>query len=86
MYEKSIIFIISVVMSADVGLSGNKRTKEVDYLLLTPLVYAPVLPLINIGLRSHPAALRSKVFGVTIATAIVHGYWLISRSYTKTTR
>ena len=51
----------------------------IDYLLLTPLLYAPTLPLIT----RLPANVRHKVFGGVLATAVIHGYRLIGRTYTK---
>ncbi|OEL26535.1 hypothetical protein BAE44_0012442 [Dichanthelium oligosanthes] len=45
-------------------------------MLLLPLVYAPVLPLIRIGLR-HKPVLRDRLFYGVLAGAFAHGAYLM---------
>ncbi|VAH03021.1 unnamed protein product [Triticum turgidum subsp. durum] len=45
-------------------------------LMLLPLIYAPVLPLIRIGLRHNPVW-RDRVFYGVLAGAFVHGTYLM---------
>eukprot|EP00897_Mesotaenium_endlicherianum_P003991 jgi/Mesen1/361/ME000001S02678 len=47
-----------------------------SYELLLPLVYAPLLPLIRIGLRKQPQ-LRDRVFTVGVGAALLHGAYLV---------
>lgn len=49
-------------------------------LMLLPLIYAPVLPLIRIGLRHNPVW-RDRLFYGVLAGAFVHGTYLISELY-----
>ncbi|XP_015692840.1 uncharacterized protein LOC102708154 isoform X1 [Oryza brachyantha] len=49
-------------------------------LMLLPLIYAPVLPLIRIGLRHNPVW-RDRLFYGVLAGAFAHGTYLISELY-----
>eukprot|EP00911_Craspedida_sp_UC1_P000922 UC1_evm1s702 len=51
--------------------------RGIQYKYLTPLIYAPLLPLIRIAFRKKPV-LRQRVFGLTLASALFHGFYLIS--------
>ncbi|RHN63890.1 hypothetical protein MtrunA17_Chr4g0063171 [Medicago truncatula] len=47
---------------------------------LFPLIYAPVLPLIRLGLR-HKPVLRDRLFTAVLAGAFLHGGYLVSDLY-----
>ncbi|XP_047045035.1 uncharacterized protein LOC124649439 [Lolium rigidum] len=49
-------------------------------LMLLPLIYAPALPLIRIGLRHNPVW-RDRLFYGVLAGAFAHGTYLISELY-----
>ncbi|XP_039799346.1 uncharacterized protein LOC120664277 isoform X1 [Panicum virgatum] len=53
-----------------------QHERKPPYMLLLPLVYAPVLPLIRIGLRSNPV-LRDRLFYGVLAGAFAHGAYLM---------
>ncbi|CAL4902701.1 unnamed protein product [Urochloa decumbens] len=54
-----------------------QRERKPPYMLLLPLIYAPVLPLIRIGLRHNPVV-RDRLFYGVLAGAFAHGAYLIS--------
>ncbi|XP_048321497.1 uncharacterized protein LOC107432361 [Ziziphus jujuba] len=58
----------------------RKQNKGPPFKFLVPLIYAPVLPLIRITLRKNPV-LRDRVFGVVLAGAFAHGFYLVSDLY-----
>ncbi|KAG0517189.1 hypothetical protein BDA96_09G066900 [Sorghum bicolor] len=57
-----------------------QRERKPPYMLLLPLIYAPVLPLIRIGLRHNPVV-RDRLFYGVLAGAFAHGAYLISELY-----
>ena len=64
---------------------GQRKSRGIptDRLLyLSPLLIAPVFPLIRIGLRKNPV-LRDRVFFGAIAGAAVHGVALMTGWYKK---
>ncbi|KAL2929424.1 putative C4-dicarboxylate sensor kinase [Bienertia sinuspersici] len=56
------------------------KKKGPNFLLMLPLIYAPVLPLIRITLR-HKPVLRDRLFTVVLAGAFGHGAYLVSDLY-----
>ncbi|GAQ81726.1 hypothetical protein KFL_000890150 [Klebsormidium nitens] len=60
----------------------QRQPRQVPYKYLVPLVYAPILPLIRIGLAKQPK-LRTRVFGLAVGAALLHGAWLISDLYNQ---
>ncbi|KAL9250304.1 hypothetical protein AKJ16_DCAP14307 [Drosera capensis] len=53
-----------------------KQKRGPPFLLLVPLIYAPILPLIRISLR-HKPVLRDRLFTAVLAGAFVHGTYLV---------
>ncbi|CAI6006289.1 unnamed protein product [Closterium sp. NIES-64] len=54
---------------------ARRFSKAPDFWLLTPLLYAPLLPLIRISLR-HKPQLRDRLFAAAVGGAFMHGAWL----------
>ncbi|KAG0454793.1 hypothetical protein HPP92_024085 [Vanilla planifolia] len=54
----------------------NRRRRGPPFALLVPLIYAPILPLIRIGLR-HKPVLRDRLFFGVLAGAFAHGTYLV---------
>ncbi|TVU17256.1 hypothetical protein EJB05_33329 [Eragrostis curvula] len=57
-----------------------QQQRKPPVLMLLPLIYAPVLPLIRIGLRHNPVW-RDRLFYGVLAGAFAHGTYLISELY-----
>ncbi|KAI0492128.1 hypothetical protein M5K25_024571 [Dendrobium thyrsiflorum] len=57
-----------------------RRNRGPPFILLLPLIYAPILPLIRIGLRRKPV-LRDRLFYGVLAGAFAHGTYLITDLY-----
>ncbi|KAJ4752304.1 SH3/FCH domain protein [Rhynchospora pubera] len=53
-----------------------KQRKGPPFMMLVPLIYAPVLPLIRIGFRHNPV-LRDRLFYGVLAGAFAHGTYLM---------
>uniref|UniRef100_A0A0E0HA93 Uncharacterized protein n=1 Tax=Oryza nivara TaxID=4536 RepID=A0A0E0HA93_ORYNI len=53
-----------------------QQQRKPPLLMLLPLIYAPVLPLIRIGLRHNPVW-RDRLFYGVLAGAFAHGTYLI---------
>mmetsp|Transcript_10148 Transcript_10148/g.23743 ORF Transcript_10148/g.23743 Transcript_10148/m.23743 type:complete len:84 (-) Transcript_10148:261-512(-) len=62
------------------------QKKEIDYVLLTPIVWGPCIPLIRHVLRKQPQAVRFNVYMGAIAVSLAHGFFCISRTGAWTTR
>eukprot|EP00250_Pteridium_aquilinum_P033317 c5446_g1_i1 orf=252-488(-) len=60
--------------------SLKREPKKPPFKFLVPLVYAPVLPLIRIGLR-HKPVLRDRLFTVVLGAALAHGIYLVTDLY-----
>ncbi|CAO2822738.1 uncharacterized protein LOC130823605 isoform X2 [Amaranthus tricolor] len=58
----------------------QQKKRGPNLLLLLPLIYAPVLPLIRITLR-HKPVLRDRLFTAVLAGAFVHGTYLVTDLY-----
>lgn len=59
----------------------NERRRASQTSQLVPLLYAPLLPLIRIGLRGQPPLLRDAAFGAALCVALSHaGYVMFSDS------
>ncbi|KAG8084983.1 hypothetical protein GUJ93_ZPchr0010g9939 [Zizania palustris] len=56
------------------------QQRKPPFMMLLPLIYAPVLPLIRIGLRHNPVW-RDRLFYGVLAGAFAHGSYLISELY-----
>ncbi|RAL37246.1 hypothetical protein DM860_004168 [Cuscuta australis] len=56
-----------------------RTQRKPPFMMLLPLVYAPVLPLIRISLRHNPVV-RDRLFYGVLAGAFAHGLYLISIS------
>eukprot|EP00850_Spirogloea_muscicola_P019380 SM000189S04097 [mRNA] locus=s189:95690:96648:+ [translate_table: standard] len=61
----------------------GRHGPKLEYLV--PLVYAPILPLIRISLRSRPV-LRDRVFLGAVGAALLHGGYLVTGLYDKESR
>uniref|UniRef100_A0A0D9WDD4 Uncharacterized protein n=1 Tax=Leersia perrieri TaxID=77586 RepID=A0A0D9WDD4_9ORYZ len=61
-------------------LLQQQQQRKPPLLMLLPLIYAPVLPLIRIGLRHNPVW-RDRLFYGVLAGAFAHGTYLISELY-----
>ncbi|CAI5477076.1 unnamed protein product [Closterium sp. Yama58-4] len=59
---------------------ARRFSKAPDFWLLSPLLYAPLLPLIRISLR-HKPQLRDRLFATAVGGAFMHGAWLSHRFY-----
>ncbi|CAL5224287.1 g6953 [Coccomyxa viridis] len=66
------------------GSSSNvPRQRKPNYGILLPLVYAPLLPLIRIGLRNRVSpGTRDAVFGAAVLTALAHAGYVMSSDST----
>ncbi|PKI66717.1 uncharacterized protein LOC116201977 [Punica granatum] len=58
----------------------RKQNRGPPFKYLVPLVYAPVLPLIRIGLRKNPVV-RDRLFTLVLAGAFAHGFFLVTDLY-----
>ncbi|KAJ0987936.1 hypothetical protein J5N97_006292 [Dioscorea zingiberensis] len=58
----------------------RKQNRGPPFKFLAPLIYAPVLPLIRIGLRHNPV-LRDRLFFAVLAGAFAHGAYLVTDLY-----
>ena len=54
----------------------ERKKKGAPIKFLVPLIYAPALPLIRLTLRHQPV-LRDRLFGLVLAGAFVHGFYLV---------
>lgn len=56
----------------------NKERRDTAWRkFVFPLFYAPMLPLIRIGLRNHPH-LRNRAYAAGIAAGLAHAGWVMS--------
>ncbi|CAN6804588.1 unnamed protein product [Brassica oleracea] len=63
--------------SSDPSKTGMERKKKgAPIKFLVPLIYAPALPLIRLTLRHQPV-LRDRLFGLVLAGAFAHGFYLV---------
>lgn len=58
----------------------SRKERRVNWFLLSPLAFAPILPLIRITLRRQPV-LRDWMFRGTLATAFLHSALLAAGFY-----
>lgn len=56
------------------------RQRGPQFKYLFPLIYAPVLPLIRLGLRRNPV-LRDRLFTAVLAGGFIHGFVLVTDLY-----
>jgi len=64
-------------------MSNKTRVeKEVNWILLSPLAFAPLLPLIRIGFRRQPR-IRDPLFKFTLGAAFMHSTALLAGFYDK---
>ncbi|CAI7776720.1 unnamed protein product [Closterium sp. NIES-53] len=59
---------------------ARRFSKAPDFSLLTPILYAPLFPLIRITLR-HKPKLRDRLFVTAVASAFLHGAYMNYRFY-----
>ncbi|CAI5487908.1 unnamed protein product [Closterium sp. Naga37s-1] len=59
---------------------ARRFAKAPDYSLITPILYAPLFPLIRITLR-HKPKLRDRLFVTAVASAFLHGAYMNYRFY-----
>ena len=57
-----------------------RSKREINWVLMSPLLVAPALPLIRIAFRRNPR-LGDKVFKAAIGGSLLHGVALISGVY-----
>ncbi|ELR21733.1 uncharacterized protein ACA1_384680 [Acanthamoeba castellanii str. Neff] len=64
------------------NIAPQPQTEEggINWLYMTPLLGAPLLPLVRIALRPYPK-IRDVAFGTMIAFFLGHGAWLIGRGF-----
>lgn len=64
---------------AAAGQEGVERDgkRGPNYKFLTPLLWAPLFPVIRMSLSSYPKA-RTRAFICAILLANVHGIWLVN--------
>ncbi|KAL0700858.1 hypothetical protein Bca4012_056980 [Brassica carinata] len=60
------------------GMERKKKGAPIKFLV--PLIYAPALPLIRLSLRHQPV-LRDRLFGLVLAGAFAHGFYLVTDIY-----
>ncbi|URE11496.1 hypothetical protein MUK42_22870 [Musa troglodytarum] len=60
--------------AGDAVMKRQNRGSPIKFLV--PLIYAPVLPLIRIGLRHNPV-MRERLFFGVLAGAFAHGAYLV---------
>ncbi|KAL9224014.1 hypothetical protein vseg_000090 [Gypsophila vaccaria] len=65
---------------ANVAQQKMQRKRGPNMMLLLPLIYAPVLPLIRITLKHQPV-LRDRLFFGVLAGAFIHGTYLVTDLY-----
>ncbi|XP_020097328.1 uncharacterized protein LOC109716355 [Ananas comosus] len=65
--------------SGDVAVKKQQRHGP-QFKFLVPLIYAPILPLIRIGLRHNPVV-RDRLFFGVLAGAFAHGAYLVTDLY-----
>mmetsp|Transcript_3442 Transcript_3442/g.12514 ORF Transcript_3442/g.12514 Transcript_3442/m.12514 type:complete len:87 (-) Transcript_3442:506-766(-) len=58
-------------------VQAGPRTPK--WMYATPLVFAPLLPLIRLQVKNP--VLRQRLFGGTVAVAFLHGVLLLTNSY-----
>ncbi|XP_019101623.1 PREDICTED: uncharacterized protein LOC104787918 [Camelina sativa] len=58
----------------------ERKKKGAPIKFLVPLIYAPALPLIRLTLR-HKPVLRDRLFGLVLAGAFAHGFYLVTDIY-----
>ncbi|OAY77582.1 hypothetical protein ACMD2_07308, partial [Ananas comosus] len=68
--------------SGDVAVKKQQRHGP-QFKFLVPLIYAPILPLIRIGLRHNPVV-RDRLFFGVLAGAFAHGAYLVYPSFSLT--
>lgn len=56
---------------------GGKRDSGPNWKFFTPLLWAPVFPIIRLSLAKRPAA-RTRAFVGAILLANLHGIWLVN--------
>ncbi|KAL8152558.1 hypothetical protein V2J09_010318 [Rumex salicifolius] len=66
----------SEIPNQEGGAAMMKQRRGPNFMLLLPLIYAPVLPLIRIGLRRNPV-LRDRLFTAVLVGAFAHGTYLV---------
>jgi hypothetical protein len=59
----------------------NEQRRRRQYTMLAPLAYAPLLPLVRLGLRKNPP-LRDAVFGSCVLLALAHAGLIMSQDST----
>ncbi|XP_019707426.1 uncharacterized protein [Elaeis guineensis] len=67
-------------MAPDGDAAVRRPKKGPPFMFLVPLIYAPILPLIRIGLRHNPVW-RDRLFYGVLAGAFAHGAYLITDRY-----
>ncbi|ESQ28396.1 hypothetical protein EUTSA_v10019233mg [Eutrema salsugineum] len=73
--------IVVMASSSDPSKTVMERKKKgAPIKFLVPLIYAPVLPLIRLSLR-HKPVLRDRLFGLVLAGAFAHGFYLVTDIY-----
>lgn len=76
--------VISMASSSDPSKPVVERKKKgAPIKFLVPLIYAPALPLIRLSLR-HKPVLRDRLFGLVLAGAFAHGFYLVYPLYLLT--
>lgn len=59
--------------------SHPREKRKPDYHKLVPLIYAPALPLLRLGLNNRvSASSRDKIFAAAVFTALFHAGYVMS--------
>ncbi|XP_031489216.1 uncharacterized protein LOC116256844 [Nymphaea colorata] len=67
-------------VSVGEGVVAKKQNRGPPLKFLAPLIYAPILPLIRIGLRRNPVV-RDRLFTAVLAGGFLHGFYLVTDLY-----
>ena len=65
----------------DAGRVAPPEKKTMSMHMYAPIVYAPLLPLIRIGLRQRPVV-RDRAYMLTVAAALCHAGYVMSMDST----
>eukprot|EP00293_Proteomonas_sulcata_P010248 CAMPEP_0184289912 /NCGR_PEP_ID=MMETSP1049-20130417/2283_1 /TAXON_ID=77928 /ORGANISM="Proteomonas sulcata, Strain CCMP704" /LENGTH=71 /DNA_ID=CAMNT_0026596899 /DNA_START=352 /DNA_END=567 /DNA_ORIENTATION=+ len=61
----------------DMEQENVPQKRKPNYMMMTPLIWAPTLPMVRIVMKNSPPALRDKVFLSFVGLAFSHGVYVI---------
>ena len=78
--------IACVMMASDTNRAGRPR-RQPNWNVMAPLIYAPLIPLLRIGLNGRVAPrTRDAVFASSVLLALAHAGWVMSGDSTMSTK